>query len=79
MIKAEANKIKSRADKGETKQKKKEALVGVAYTTTDHVRRAEEVATNLVFPEQSPSTSPVISSKGFKMREVLYEHLSAFV
>ena len=57
MIKAEANKIKSRADKGETKQKKKEALVGVAYTTTAHVRRAEEVATNLVFPEQSPSTS----------------------
>jgi hypothetical protein len=57
MIKAEANKIKSRPDRGETKQKKKEALVGVAYTTTAHVRTAEEVATNLVFPEERSSTS----------------------
>jgi hypothetical protein len=58
MIKAEANKIKGRAGKGEKKQKKKEALVGVAYTTMAHVRTAEEVATNLVFPEASTSTSP---------------------
>jgi hypothetical protein len=57
MIKAEANKIKSRPDRGETKPKKKEALVGVAYTTTAHVRTAEEVATNLVFPEERSSTS----------------------
>ena len=57
MIKAEANKIKGRPGKGEKRQKKKEALVGVAYTTTAHVRTAEEVATNLVFPEASSSTS----------------------
>jgi hypothetical protein len=57
MIKAEANKIKGRQGKGEKKQKKKEALVGVAYTTMAHVRTAEEVATNLVFPEESSSTS----------------------
>jgi len=57
MIKAEAIKIRGRQEQGEKKQKKKEALVGVAYTTTAHVRTAEEVATNLVFPEQSSSTS----------------------
>jgi hypothetical protein len=57
MIKAEANKIKGRPGKGEKKQKKKEALVGVAYTTMAHVRTAEEVATNLVFPEESSSPS----------------------
>jgi hypothetical protein len=62
MIKAEAIKIKGRQDKGEKKQKKKEALVAVAYTTTAHVRTAEEVATNLVFPEQSTSTSPAAGS-----------------
>ena len=58
MIKAEANKIKGRQGKGEKKQKKKEALVGVAYTTTADCRTAEEVATHLVFPEQSTSKSP---------------------
>lgn len=62
MIKAEAKKIKGRPGKGEKKQKKKEALVGVAYTTTAHVRTAEEVATNLVFPEESTSTSPPADS-----------------
>jgi len=62
MIKAEANKIKGRPGKGEKKQKKKEALVGVAYTTTAHVRTAEEVATHLVFPEESLSKSPSTES-----------------
>jgi hypothetical protein len=62
MIKAEANKIKGRPGKGDKKQKKKEALVGVAYTTTAHVRTAEEVATHLVFPEESPSESPSTES-----------------
>jgi hypothetical protein len=62
MIKAEATKIKGRQGKGEKKQKKKEALVGVAYTTRAHVRRAEEVATHLVFPEESSSPSPSANS-----------------
>jgi hypothetical protein len=62
MIKAEAAKITGRQGKGEKKPKKKEALVGVAYTTTAHCRTAEEVATNLVFPEESSSPSPSTES-----------------
>lgn len=51
MIKEEAAKIKARQGKGEKRQKKKEALVGVKYTITAKERTPEEVAQNLVFPE----------------------------
>ena len=52
MIKKEAAKIVARLGKGEKKQKTKEALVGVKYNIKPNVRTAEEVATNLVYPEQ---------------------------
>ncbi|MCK5507762.1 MAG: ISKra4 family transposase, partial [Desulfobacterales bacterium] len=52
MIKAEAAKIVARQGKGEKKQKKKEALVGVKYDVNANVRTAKEVATNLIYPEK---------------------------
>ncbi len=52
MIKAEAAKIVARQGKGEKKQKKKEALVGVKYGVNANVRTAEEVAANLVHPDK---------------------------
>ena len=52
MIKKEAAKIKGRQGKGEKRQKKKEALVGVRYQVNAHIRSAEEVAANLVYPEK---------------------------
>lgn len=39
--------------KGEKRQKKKEGLVGVSYTVDPKVRRPEEVAENLIYPEKS--------------------------
>ena len=53
VIKKEAAKIKARLDKGEKKQKKKEAMVGVSYTIDRNIRTPEEVACNLVYPEKS--------------------------
>jgi hypothetical protein len=58
MIKKEAEKIKGRLGKGEKRQKKKEALVGVSYHIPAHRRNPEEVAGNLVFPEKKDRTSP---------------------
>lgn len=52
MIKKEAAKIVARQGKGEKKQKKKEALVGVSFDVESNVRSAEEVAENLVYPER---------------------------
>jgi len=56
MIKKEAAKIKGRPGKGEKRQKKKEALVGVKYDINTNVRTAEEVANNLVYPENKEDT-----------------------
>ncbi len=53
VIKAEAAKIKSRLGKGEKRQKKKEATVGVGYTVDRNIRTPEEVAENLIFPEKA--------------------------
>lgn len=53
MIKSEAAKIKSRLGKGEKRQKKKEATVGVDYTVDRNVRTPEEVAENLIYPEEA--------------------------
>ncbi len=39
--------------KGEKKQKKKEAMVGVSYTVDRNIRTPEEVAENLVYPDDS--------------------------
>src|SRR5210317_356677 len=53
MIKREAAKLKARLGKGEKRQKKKEALVGVSYSVDRKVRTAEEVAVNLIYPQES--------------------------
>jgi hypothetical protein len=60
MIKREAAELKARLGKGEKRQKKKEAMVGVSYTVGPQVRSAEEVAERLVYPEtaQQTDTSP---------------------
>ena len=52
MIKKEAALLKSRQGKGEKKQKKKEAMVGVSYTIDKKERTPEEVAENLIYPEK---------------------------
>ena len=52
MIKSEAAKIKAKLGKGEKRQKKKEALVGVCYTVDRKERSAEELAGRLINPEQ---------------------------
>ena len=52
VIKSEAAKIQSRLGKGEKRQKTKEAIVGVSYTTDPKVRTPKEVAENLVYPEK---------------------------
>ncbi|MCP4055458.1 MAG: ISKra4 family transposase [Mesoflavibacter sp.] len=53
MIKKEAVKLKARLGKGEKRQKKKEAMVGVSYTVDRNKRTAEEVAENLIYPERA--------------------------
>ena len=52
MIKKEAAKIKARNGRGEKRQKKKEALVGVEYETEKKKRKAEEVAQRIIYPEK---------------------------
>jgi hypothetical protein len=51
MIKAQASKLQAKLGKGEKRQKKKEALVGVSYTVDRKERSAEELAEVLVDPE----------------------------
>lgn len=51
VIKSEAAKIIARKGKGEKNQKKKEAMVGVSYTIDPNVRTPEQVAKNLVYPD----------------------------
>lgn len=51
IIKSEAAEIQAKLGKGEKRQKKKEALVGVSYTVDKKVRTAESVAEKLVNPE----------------------------
>lgn len=53
VIKKEAAKLKARQGKGEKRQKKKEAMVGVSYTVDKNYRTPEEVANNLIYPEKS--------------------------
>ena len=53
VIKKEAAKLKARPGKGEKRQKKKEAIVGVSYTVDAHERSAEELAQNLIYPERT--------------------------
>jgi len=53
MIKSEAVKIQAKLGKGEKRQKKKEALVGVIYTVDRKDRSAEDLAERLIDPEKS--------------------------
>ena len=53
VIKEEAAKLKARQGKGEKRQKKKEAMVGVSYTIDQKKRTPSEVAENLIYPERA--------------------------
>lgn len=74
MIKQEAAKIKGRQGKGEKRQKKKEALVGVKYTIEPEPRTAEEVARNLVYPEHKKhdddEATPTPTARAQNMRYI---------
>jgi len=64
VIKKEAAKLKSRQGKGEKRQKKKEAMVGVSYTVDKNERTPEEVAENLIYPERSKKKKEENKKKG---------------
>ena len=66
VIKSEAAKIQSRLGKGEKRQKKKEAIVGVSYTIDPKVRTATEVAENLVYPEKAKERREAEKKQGIK-------------
>lgn len=66
IIKSEAAKIQPRLGKGEKRQKTKEAIVGVSYSTDPKVRTPEEVAENLVYPERARAKSEADKKQGLK-------------
>lgn len=66
LIKRESAKIIARKGKGEKRQKKKEAMVGVSYTVDENIRTPEEVATNLVYPDQNNDQKKRIIKPGRK-------------
>jgi len=70
MIKKEAAKIVARQGKGEKKQKKKEALVGVSFEVDSNVRTAEEVSGNLVYPEKKEDKNE--TNKPAKAQNIRY-------
>lgn len=70
MIKKEAAKIKGRQGKGEKRQKKKEALVGVKYTINHNIRTPEEVTNNLVFPENKTNMERKNKAKAQHVRYI---------
>jgi len=70
IIKAEAAKIVARQGKGEKKQKKKKALVGVKYDVNANVRTAEEVAGNLVYPDKKENKNK--TGKPAKAQNIRY-------
>jgi len=63
IIKKEGVSIKSKPGKGDKKGKKKEALVGVKYHINANVRKAVEVAENLVFPQENEDKTKNSSPK----------------
>jgi hypothetical protein len=73
VIKSEAAKIKGRLGKGEKRQKKKEATVGVSFTVEPQERSPEQVAENLIYPEaarkkreQDENGSDFVKSKNIR-------------
>lgn len=53
LIRSEAAKVKAKLGKGEKRQKKKEALVGVCYQIKRNHREPEDLAYSLVYPEEA--------------------------
>lgn len=70
VIKSEAAKLKARLGKGEKRQKKKEAIVGVSYTIDPKVRTPEEVAENLVYPEEARKKREADKEQGVKSPQI---------
>ena len=70
VIKSEAAKITGRPGKGEKRQKKKEAIVGVSYTTDPKVRTAAEVAENLIYPERAKEKKKAEKGQEIKSPEI---------
>ena len=66
IIKSEAAKIQARLGKGQKRQKMKEAMVGVNYTTDPKVRTPEEVAENLVYPKEASKKRDEEKEQGIK-------------
>ena len=63
VTKREAAQLAARRGQGDTRPKKKEALVGVSYTVDTHTRRAEEVAERLVFPEKATQAPSLFAAR----------------
>lgn len=66
VIKSEAAKLQPRLGKGEKRQKKKQAIVGVSYSIDPKVRAPEEVAENLVYPEEVSKKREAEKDQGVK-------------
>jgi hypothetical protein len=64
VIKKEATQIKARLGKGEKRQRKKEAIVGVSYTVDPKVRTPIEVVENLVYPEKAKEKRDALKQQG---------------
>ncbi len=64
VIKKEAAKLKARLGKGEWRQKKKEAMVGVSYTVDRNKRTADEVAESLIYPERAKAEKKALKKSG---------------
>ena len=70
VIKRELSELKARLGKGEKRQKKKEALVGVSYTVDRNVRSAKNVAENLIYPEENRDNREQKSGKARNIRRL---------
>ncbi|MBU0569052.1 ISKra4 family transposase [bacterium] len=68
VIKEEAAKLKARQGKGEKRQKKKEAMVGVSYTIDQKKRTPSEVAENLIYPERAKEKEKEKGKENNKIR-----------
>ena len=70
MIKRELTELTGRLGKGEKRQKKKEAMVGVSYTVDRKERTAEEIAENLIYPEKARERKEELKKKGIPVKDV---------
>lgn len=70
VIKREAAKIQARLGKGEKRQKKKEAIVGVSYTVDPKVRTPNEVAENLLYPEKAKEKRDALKEQGVNVSPI---------